>query len=219
MLKVGGSLKKHNKGNFNMVLLGIIIPILTFFAAVNVTYAYFTARAAEMTDSAATGSLLIKLSTDTQAKINSTVLTGTTKLLPGDTLSIDGTVENAGTNSFYAILQLTITVTKAASGSTAETALSAFYTIQGSTAVKIVETSGTYSAHAFVVDAANEDKTNTYTKAFSLPHVFDGETYNNDYKNASVTYALKAVAIQNVAIESEAVATTELIRIAQTLVA
>ena len=200
-----------------MVLLGIIVPALVFFAAINVTYSYFTARSAEIINSTTTSGLLIKLTSDTQPKINSTAVTGTSKLLPGDTLSIDGSVENAGTHTFYAIFEFTVVVTKAASGSAAEMVLSAYYTIVGSTATQIVKNGSTYSATAFLVEAPNEGKTNAYTKAFSLPFTFDGETYNDDYKNANVSYTLKAVAIQSAAIGGASAATDELINMAKNI--
>lgn len=198
-----------------MVLLGIVVPILVFFITVNVTYAYFTARSAAQEGTTATGSVVIRLSTDTQPKVNSTAVTNSTKILPGDTLAMTGTLENAGTHSFYAIFEYKVIVTKAETGSTPESVLLGYYTYVNSTLTQIVKNEDVYSANAFLLEAANADRTNTFSIDFNIPYTFDGNIFDNDYKNATVTYSLKAVAIQSESIGGAESATAELIKMAE----
>ena len=211
MLKVGGSLKKHNKCNKNMVLIGIVVPLLIFFAMINVTYAYFTARPLPFEGATTSGLVLVRLNGDIKTKINSTETTATSKLLPGDTLSVCGTVENAGTTAIYVLFELEILVTKQGSDD-AEQEMLEYFTLVDGTATQINVTTNddgtkTYSSTAFYIESANEDKTNEFTKDFEISHVFDGEKYNNDYKNASVTYTLKVTSIQRDSMEGSTHAT------------
>ena len=211
ILKVGGSLKKHNSVNLNMLLIGIIIPILVFFAIVNVVYAYFTAKPLPIEGSTGTGTIILQLTDGTETQVNSIAKTDSTKLVPGDTLSVVGTIENAGTAHFYVVFEFEVKVKKE-SESEFSTVLSSYYTIVDDTATEITVEDGVYSATAFVIEAANDDKTNEYTKDFEISYIFDGETYDNDYKNASVEYTLKISAIQKDALESSAHATELLLR-------
>lgn len=207
MLKIGGRLKKHNKCNLNMVLIGIFIPLLIFFAIINVTYAYFTAQTAPAEGVTDSGVVLIKVNEIPTTKISEGATTvSRTTLLPGDTLSICGKIENGGTTAVYVLFQMKITIKKSGPGS-AETVVDSFFTIvknasTGKDEQKEIHVTDngngtfTYSNTAFKIDAPNADKTNAYTKDFEVSYTLDGDTYNNDYKKATVTYSLNITAIQ-----------------------
>ena len=199
-----------------MILVGIIIPIIIFCVLINGAYAYFTAKSVDEETIAATGSLMVKLSADTEVKINSTSINPNQKVFPGDDLSFDGTLENAGTHAFYALFQFEVIVTKAASGSTPETVDSKYYTFVDSTLTEIQISNNpdggvTYSATAFKLDAANAAKTNKYTQDFKIGYIFDGEVYSDEYENAAISFSFKAYAIQTSAIGTAQDATAILI--------
>lgn len=199
-----------------MVFIGIIIPIIVFCVIINGVYAYFTATAIEEETSTSTGTLMLQLSADTDVKINKNSIATSQKVFPGDTLSFDGTLENAGTHAFYAIFQFEVIVTKKASGSTPEIVESNYYTFVDSTLTEIEITTSeggetSYSSTAFILEAANEEKTNTYTKTFSIGYLFDGDKYGDDYENASITFSFNAYAIQSSAIGTPEDATKILI--------
>ena len=142
MLKIGGSLKKHNKCNMNMLLIGILIPLLIFFAVYNVTYAYFTAKTQPSEGSADSGTVFITLANPTTTHIfeaEATLESSRTYILPGDKLSICGTIENGGTTAVYILFELKVTIKKQGP-SPAESLDPAFYTIVGEETQKIIET-------------------------------------------------------------------------------
>ena len=162
----------------------------------NATFAYFTSSVELDKSTSQTGVIKIAITDDTAWKVNSASISANTKLIPGDTLTVDGTVENAGNAQFYAILQLKINVTKSGE-TTAETIANKYYTYSGTTLKEItVKGDGSVTATAFIVDAPNANKTNTYTKAFSVPYTFDFYQFDNSYKNARVSYSVFAHAIQ-----------------------
>ena len=172
------------------------MPILAFFISMNATFAYFTSSVDFGESTSQAGIIKIKITDDTAWKVNSASISASTKLIPGDTLNVEGTVENAGNAQFYAILQLKIDVTKSGE-TTAETVSNKYYTYSGTTLKEIaVIGDGSVTATAFIVDAPNANKTNTYTKAFSIPYTFDFYKFNNSYKNAKVNYYVYAHAIQ-----------------------
>ncbi len=201
-----------------MIFIGIIIPIIVFCFIINGTYAYFTATARSEIESALTGTLMLKLSADTTAKINSTAITASQKILPGDTLSFSGTLENAGTHPFYAVFEFVVKVKKE-SAEDFETILSTYYTFVDSTETKITITdnggNNSYSANAFLLSSYNASSPNAHKKSFNLSFNFDGETYDEEYENASINYSFKAFAIQSAAIGGAADATDILIKTAQ----
>lgn len=176
----------------------------------NVTYAYFTATATTTQSESSTAIVRIKFDSTTKEIINSTTVTASTLLLPGDELKISGAVENSGTSPVYAVIKLNIQVRKV--GETeSETVTSKVYAFSGTKLTEIIGASGSYSATAFTLEAPNANKTNVYTKAFEISHLFDVYTYDNSYKNATVTYTLSAHAIQVAYITDADEATTLLL--------
>ncbi len=216
MLLIGGSLKKYNKSSLNMILLGFIIPILLFIPIINVTYAYFTAKSKVEAQEASIGDVTISFDDGTSAKLNTTVISNSLRLMPGDTLNFEGSVVNAGTIPFYAIFELKLNIKKTATGSVEETS-TCYYTLTNSgstynsTASEItITTEGsttTYDKYAFVVQA---NATQNTSQNFKISHEFDGLTYDNAYQGAKVTYSLKVCAIQYYVL-TEQEATKELI--------
>jgi len=204
-------LKTYNNYTNHKILLGILLPILAFFISMNATFAYFTSSVEIDKSTSQTGTITIKITDDTAWKVNSSSISASTKLIPGDTLTVEGKVENAGSAQFYAVLQLKIDVTK--SGETAATTIAnKFYSFDNTTLKEIVSTgTDTLNVTAFTVDAPNANKTNTYTKAFSIPYTFDFYQFDNSYKNAKVNYYVYAHALQTKNINDATKATQMLI--------
>ena len=172
----------------------------------NATYAYFTASARAADGTATTATLQIAVSEDTAGLINSSTVTSSTKLIPGDILTIDGSVVNKGNVQAYVILELTISSTKAgASSSTTEEHV--FYSLSGSNLIELTGSNKTYSVNAFVVDPPNANSSNVFSKDFNINYTFDFYHYDNTYKNATVIYTLTAHAIQTANISDAATAT------------
>ncbi len=106
---LGGSLKKYNRIDLKIVLLGIILPILAFFISMSGVYAYFTARANKEQSSSSTG--IVRISTsDDQLMINGLASTSDSKLLPGDTITYSGKVYNNGTVAEYVIIEFEVKI-------------------------------------------------------------------------------------------------------------
>ena len=156
----------------------------------NATFAYFTATAAKKEATSTTGVVSIKFS-NTKELVNSVETTSSTLLLPGDTLSLTGTVENAGSAQVYVLLEFIVSVKKSDS-TTEETVLHEYYTFVSSTLTEITGTMGNYSINAGTIDATTNN-----TKSFSLSHKFDGATYDDTYQKAEVTYILYGYAVQS----------------------
>lgn len=203
MLIVGGSLKKLNNANSKGFLLGIIFSILSFFLTVNLTYAYFTATTAKNGVGSATTALMKVVFSQTSKTINSTVITGSDKLLPNDTFAVTAKLQNTGNVSVYAIVSLVLNITKA--DSSVET-IRKYFTLEGSTLKEITGAPNNYTNHAFELNA------NASSSTFTASYKFLGTTYDNSYQNARVEYTLKANAIQTANIESNITATNLLMK-------
>ena len=127
ILEIGGSLKRYNRFDHHMILLGIIIPFLVFFISMNATFAYFTATAAKNESSSETAMLKINFSADTVGEVYTSTQTKETKILPGDTLKVVGALENSGTADCYVVLEYEIKITKQNTSYT-ETVIKEYYT-------------------------------------------------------------------------------------------
>ena len=127
-----------------------------------------------------------------------------------DVLTVAGQIENTGNRNLFAMLELTISVKKSGASSF-ETVANLFsfngtnlYTYDGTT---LTLYSGTASTNSTQINATNQKAD------FSLSYEFDAEAFGNEYKGASITYALTAHAIQEASFTS-ATATTELLKMA-----
>ena len=190
-------MKKYNRANKKWYIVGLVLPILLFFVTVNVAYAYFTAVASNR---ATANTPIIKISfQDGSSTVNSTPITGTTTLIPGDSISISGRVNNSGDKDIYAIITFKIQITKQ-NGAT-ETAVSKYYSLENSKLREIKGSEGNFSKHAFTL------ATDETTSNFSVSHKFSFNKYNNSYKNALIHYELAADAIQKDGIDTNITAT------------
>ena len=172
-------------------------------------YAYFTANPLPFEGATESGVVYIKVNQTPTINISEgSTKVERTNLVPGDTLSICGTIENGGTKDVYVLFQMKITITKYGS-TTEEKVIGAFFTIVKNTETgedeqhKIVSSTDDdgnvqFSENAFIIKSPNSDKTNTneYIKPFEVSFTFDGATYGNEYKKATVTYYLNIVSIQ-----------------------
>lgn len=180
-------MKKYNKTNSFNVFWGIIIPILLFFSSVNVTFAYFTAQSASLNSSPLTAVITVSFD-ETTKKLNATNISSSTKIVPGDELVINTKISNSGTAPVYAIINFKLNITK--TDGTTRTHLNKNYTLSGSTLTEIYGKENSYSSNAFVL----ED--NSISSPFDITYKFDGNRYDNSYKNATAHYEIKVNAIQ-----------------------
>lgn len=177
--------------------MGLVLPVLLFFVAVEIAYAYFTAVATSK-GSAATPVITISF-TDASAEINAKPITGSTKLIPGETLSVAGKINNTGTADVYAIITFKIKITK--QNGLTENKVSKYYTLNNSDLREIKGTATNYSYYAFELTQGSS------TEIFQVEHNFNFNNYNNSYKNAVIEYELAAEAIQKNGIETNISAT------------
>lgn len=198
---VGGSLKKYNNINLKGVLIWVLCPILVFLLAMGGVYAYFTATAQERQTNVSTAIVRVGFSDDTNFSIStdstSQVLNN---ILPGSTISIDGSVLNTGTISLYAILALNISIEGEASS-----LVESFYTADGTA---ISTTGSTYSNTATVIDVSNSTD-------FELSYSFDFYDFDDSYQGRDVSVTVTAYAIQVENIEDAQTATGLLMDMAQ----
>lgn len=186
--------------------MGIVLPILVFFISMNATYAYFSAKTSGEAP-VSTAVLTIDFSNNTSTTIDSNTITNSTRIIPGQTIAINTSIENTGSCDVYAIIELKIEVTRFGE-SDKETVLSKCYSFDGTTPVEVLETGeNTYSTTAIILEAPNENKTNNYLKTFSLPYLIDFNTYGNEYQNGTLTYSLVGHAIQKDFIDNANTAT------------
>ena len=204
---MGGSLKRYNRLDNHMLIIGVVLPILLFFISMNATYAFFTASAMKKEATARTGIIRIEFNGDLTEQVNSTTVSETTKVLPGDILTLEGVVKNTGNSSCYVILEFKIDI--ATSGEeTASSTQTKYYTFSGSTLTEIIETESGYSAVAFTLDE-------NATKSFTLTYEFDLYVFDNTYKNATANYFVSAYSIQTKNLTDTTAVTTMLLEQAQ----
>ena len=182
--------------------MGIVIPILLFFVAVNITFAYFTATTSSSA-SPSTAALVIKFTDDTSIYANSIATSTDTLVLPGDTLNAVGSVKNDGNINAYVVLKLTVSIYKP-NQATGLTVCNKIYSFANSTLQEVEQSGNTYSCDAFVLNSKA-------SKNFTIPYTLDFNQIGNDYQNGSASYAIEACAIQFSAISNSTEATTLLL--------
>jgi len=180
----------------------VVIPITLFFVAIDATYAYFTSTLQE-TKTTATARLTIEFGDTTKTFANSTEITNSTLILPGDTIVASGTVENSGNVQAYVIIKFKLSVTK--SGSSNEELIDEkYYTIHNSNLQEITVDGNSISHNAFIMNGGA-------SQPFAISYQLDFDEFNNDYKQAKLSYSLQACAIQTTSLPDAAEATTLLI--------
>lgn len=222
MISTGGSLKKYNSFDYHMLLVGIIVPFLAFFISMNTVYAYFTATSVRHHSSSNTAIVKINIADSDNDVTNSNNVsvynpesaekTLLRNVLPGDTISVSGTIVNKSTAECYVILQFGINVTQ--SDNSVETVCNKIYTFaideEDSSAYvqkEIIGTTDNYNITAKTICADNENENNTEDeRAFELSYTFygckptedyDGVIFDDSYKHATISYFVKVFAIQS----------------------
>ena len=201
-------MKKYNNFNYNTFFLWITSSLLVFLLAINVTYSYFSAKTLSQS-STETAVLSINFSDDTKMFANTQTVVDGVKLLPGDTLTATGKVENNGELQVYTLIKFDIRVKKTTDEKPSTVAIK-YYTLIGNDSTEIIENNETYSHNAFTINSDD-------SKNFSISYKFDFYEYNNEYMNATVSYTLTALAIQYIAIANATEATTLLMEQAKSL--
>ena len=194
--------------NKKFVLLGLVLPILVFFISYSAVFAYFTATSNHQ---AQTLSAIVKIGfQDNQnaQKISHEVQTNgatseSTNIMPGDTLITNSTIVNEGNVDVYSIFNFKITIEKKDGATVTDVDDYYTFTTDGSL-TKLVAQNGIYTDPACKL-------TPKQTVEISVSKYFKGSVYGNEYKNAKVTYAINALAIQTAGLGTPANATNMLI--------
>ena len=171
----------------------MIIPFLLFFASMNITLAFFSAQTAGQNSTPSTAVISVAFD-ETTKKVNSETIRTSTRLIPGDELILNTKIANTGTSPVYAIINFKITILKR-DGSRNQ--VNKNYTLSGSTLTEIIGTENNYTAQAFTLEAS------TTTNSFAVKYKFNGDVYDNSYKQASITSEVKVNAIQTTALTTE----------------
>lgn len=190
-------MKKYNNFDSHMVLLGIIIPFLVFFISMNSTFAYFTATATKQQSAGQTASVQITFKTNGVSTVTATTKSGNVKIIPGDTLSIGGTITNSGTTDAYVLIKYVLRIQKAGT-SYIETKEKKYLVFDEQKNLVNVETNGILDTTQFakIISSTANQNSIDFTGDEQLTHSFEGQKYDNSYKNAKVEYELCAYAIQ-----------------------
>ena len=165
----------------------ILYVIITAFLASVVAYAiaYFTARAnttGDLTFANLEISLMSAGETLTDAKFQSKYLTG---IVPEDTLNFSTiSVKNTGEADVYCLIKLNIDITKT-DGSVKN--IIKWYNLDAVEVSYINMPANTASASKIATGA---------DQSTSLKYTFEGNVYDNSYKNASAKITLAAYGIQ-----------------------
>ena len=176
-----------NTVNNKWVLFGIILPLIVFLLAMNIVYALFTASSKTLaSDGHNTSSIKIGFSSGTT--LNGTEISsasGTiTNLLPGDTITLAGAVENNGASDLYFIINFKLTMTV---NNNVIVMASSNYTFNGNTIVALDGENYTDATSLAVSGSKN----------FTLNYTLD-VNYDNTYQGATIGYNLSGYAIQTV---------------------
>ncbi len=188
---LGGGLKKYNYYSFKWLLIWIILPILMFFVAMSSVYAYFTARAEKRETDFATAFVRVGFSDDTTSSVASSSDDILANILPGSTLSVQGSVENTGTIPIYSILEFSVTIQ-----GESEAVTQAFYTATGS---ELVESAGEYTTPATQINTNSNSP-------FQLEFTFDFDLFDDSYqgKQVHIEFVAHAIQAENIASALEA---------------
>lgn len=188
---------KSGEKKFSPIIICFIVMWLAILLASFYTYSYtfswFTSNANEQHDNSF-ATLDISLqnnNTDiTNTSFDSTYLSGT--LVPGDTISFNTiNVRNSGNADAYVLVELTYTVT-----TTDNTNSSYTYWYNLSGALVTDDNMLTITTGATLVEAESSQIVN-------ISYTFDGNVFDDSYKNASVNMTLSAYAVQAVLPEND----------------
>lgn len=188
---------KSGEKKFSPIIICFIVMLLAILLASFYTYSYtfswFTSNANEQyNNSFATLDISLQNNnTDlTNTSFDSTYLSGT--LVPGNTINFNTiNVRNSGNADAYVLVELTYTVT-----TTDNTNLSYTYWYNLSGALVTDDNMLTNTTGATLVEAESSQIVN-------ISYTFDGNVFDDSYKNASVNMTLSAYAVQAVLPEND----------------
>lgn len=188
---------KSGEKKFSPIIICFIVMLLAILLASFYTYSYtfswFTSNANEQyNNSFATLDISLQNNnTDlTNTSFDSTYLSGT--LVPGDTINFNTiNVRNSGNADAYVLVELTYTVT-----TTDNTNSSYTYWYNLSGALVTDDNMLTNTTGATLVEAESSQIVN-------ISYTFDGNVFDDSYKNASVNMTLSAYAVQAVLPEND----------------
>lgn len=172
-------------------MIGVLIPILLFCLSYGVVYAYFTATAKKAEGTITTGIIKVKFSDDSAISAIGQAI-DKVSLLPGDTITIAGSVVNDGTVSMYALLIVEVKVEESRQGEeiTYTTVETAYYNAAG-TKLVYDATNDIYTTGSTLIDKGGN-------KGFSIEYTFAGEDYGPEYQGRAIQVLVTARAIQTV---------------------
>lgn len=179
---------KSKRKEVSYVYLLVVFLIVSALASV-VAYvnAYFTSTASKDGDLTFHN---IKLEVNTTNENNSVFSATLGTVVPGDTLEFNEvSVKNTGTADVYSLINLNISITKA---DNSEYVINEWYNLAGEEVS--VNNMTTNTTEATLVATSGSEYV-------SLSYKFDGNTFDNSFKNSQINATLKAVGIQSANLE------------------
>lgn len=164
--------------------------------SLNTVYAYFTASSTAPAKVTHTGSIDVTFDVDDASSIVATTETGTTKIIPGDTLTLSGTVTNVGTADAYVILAYAIKIQKVGAQGYETLAQNHLTFNAENNLVEITGTTGNYPNLATLIKTTENDNSKSFASTNAITYKFDAQTYDNSFQNAKIKYEISAYAIQ-----------------------
>lgn len=183
-------MKKYTYTNSKWVLLGMIVPILMFFFAMNSVYAYFTATAQQKNATIKTGSIMLQFTDGINATSNSTAVVDGAIIYPGQSFDFAGTIKNTGSSAMYAIVVCEIVQVD---GET-ETVISTSYYTPNGTALTKNDQDQYVGAQEMAKDV---------TASFTISHSFGFNDYGNEFNGKQFKFVFKARGIQTVKLTAD----------------
>lgn len=203
ILSRGTFLKRYNSVNKSWILFGFLIPILFFYLFSSVAYAYFTASAKTIEGAITTGIMKVAFSEDTEISVSAQTINGLA-MLPGDSLTIKGSVENVGSASMYALLQVDLNIESSKNGDTINytTMETRYYTVNVQDIDNDTEqdtdndTELVYDEDEDVYTTGSTLIANGETKKFKMKYKLDGNSFDSDYQGKAIQIVVTVYAIQ-----------------------
>ena len=184
ILDIGGSLKKYTYSDSKWVLIGMIIPILMFFFALNSVYAYFTASLELDPTSFSTGNIVLTFTKDIETTQNSVAVVDGEMIYPGQTFDFAGTIKNSGNSPLYAILVWDVVVVD---GEDETVIATEYYTPSGAKLTKKAD--NTYTG----AEEMAKDDTNSFNLTYSFGF---NDSELDQYQGMEVKFVFNARGIQ-----------------------
>ncbi len=169
--------------------MGMILPVLVFFFAVNTAWAFFTATATEVNKETSTGLIKLVFKSDPTYTVSSVVVADG-YVLPGQSVQINGTLVNQSYSDIYALVKVQASV-----GGVLGT--SVYYTPGGKLVYDGTEYKS-YTQDEVTIDApTGSGQSVTYTESpFQVAHGLGFEEYSNTNQGEEIKFYITGLGVQ-----------------------